>query len=115
MMDWHETKLFVERATALSMDALHLLAGAILFLLLALLMRRSIADRWPWLGLLGVALLNEAADLWVERWPSTGMQFGEATKDVVLTMLVPTILLVAVRYFPRLFPAQLPHAAEPPE
>jgi hypothetical protein len=31
------------------------------------------------------------------------MQYGECAKDVLLTMLLPTILMLAVRFAPGLF------------
>ena len=100
MMEWYAAKQFVERATALSMDALHVVAGVLLFLGLSLLLRRPVSDPRPWLGLLFVTLLNEAVDLWVEQWPSPGLQFGEATKDIAVTMLLPTVILLTAKYLP---------------
>ena len=41
----------------------------------------------------GVRDINEANDFRVEIWPDPGMQFGEAAKDVVLTMFIPTLKL----------------------
>ena len=53
--------------------------------------------------LLAAILWNEAVDLWVERWPDPGMQYGEGAKDVLLTMALPTILIWAARWRPDLF------------
>lgn len=103
MMDWYEAKLFVEQATTLSMDALHVFAGMFLFFGLALLLRRPVSDPRPWLGVLLATLLNEIADLWVDLWPSPGLQFGEAVKDVAVTMLLPTVILLTARHLPRLY------------
>lgn len=103
---WHEAKIFLERSGAISMDALHVLAGTALLFLFAWALRRSLASWLPWLLVLAVLALNEAADLSVERWPSLGMQLGEAAKDVLVTMAIPTLLLVAVRASPRLFSAR---------
>ena len=103
MMVWYEAKRFVEQASTLSMDALHIFVGAFLFLGLGLLLRRPISDPRPWLGVLFVTLLNEAADLWVEQWPSPGTQLGEAAKDVAVTMLLPTIILLTARHLPSLY------------
>lgn len=100
---WYEAKKFVEHATAISMDALHVLVGLVLLLVLALVLGRSVSDWRPWLALLALALVNEAIDLSVEYWPSPGMQFGEGAKDVLLTMLLPTLLALGVRYLPELF------------
>ena len=103
MTGWYEFKQFVERASDLSMDSLHLLAGILLFLALSLLLRRPVTDWRPWLAVLLVTLFNEAADLWTEQWPSFGMQLGEAFKDIVLTMLLPTLILLTARHVPRLY------------
>ncbi len=101
-MDWYQLKLFVLHATTLSMDALHLLAGVIALLILARLFRRPLSDVRPWLAVLVIELLNEWRDLAVERWPDVGQQYGEAAKDVMLTMLVPTLLLLVARRWPQL-------------
>jgi hypothetical protein len=53
--------------------------------------------------LLGLIAFNEAVDLWIERWPDPGMQYGETAKDVFLTMVLPTVLLACARARPQLF------------
>lgn len=107
MIDWYEAKQFVERATDLSMDALHLAAGVFLLLGFSILMRRSVTDLRPWLAVLLVTLINEAADLWVDRWPSPAAQFGEAFKDIVVTMVLPTTILLTARHLPELYARRL--------
>lgn len=101
--DWIEAKAFVERFTGISHDALHVILGVALQLLLAALFRSSIARFWPWAVVLLLELGNEWNDLRVERWPSLGEQLGEGAKDLALTMLLPTILLLAARFAPQLF------------
>jgi hypothetical protein len=105
---WYQVKLFVAHASGFSMDALHVIAGVALQLLVAGLWRISVASWRPWLVLLGLELLNEAADLALERWPHPGMQLGEAANDLVLTMALPTALMLAARYRPSLFSAARP-------
>lgn len=100
---WYEAKLFVEHALAISHDALHVVAGVLIQLVAALVLRRPMASWVPWSAVLAFALINEAVDLWVERWPSPGMQFGEGAKDVLLTVLLPTVLLLTTRRRPALF------------
>nr|WP_294170935.1 hypothetical protein [uncultured Sphingomonas sp.] len=104
-MTWYEVKLFAAHASGASMDALHVVAGVALQLLAAALFRTPVASWRPWLAVLGLELLNEAADLLVECWPQPAMQFGEAANDLVLTMALPTALLLAARYRPALFSA----------
>ncbi len=101
MTDWYQLKLFVSHATTLSMDALHLLGGFLALLLMARLFHRPLSDVRPWLAVLLLELLNEWRDLFVERWPDVGQQYGESARDIVLTMLVPTLLLLVARHWPQ--------------
>jgi hypothetical protein len=103
MTAWYQVKLLMEHATGVSMDALHILVGILAQLLFAALARVRLRSWLPWIFVLILALLNEASDFWVERWPQPAMQFGESLKDVVLTMLIPTMLMLALRVRPAMF------------
>ena len=89
---WYQVKELVRHATGWPMDTLHVMAGVVLQLLAAAVLRTSLASKWPWLIVLLLELGNEFVDLWVERWPSLGMQLGEGLRDVISTMLLPIIL-----------------------
>ncbi|GAA4017951.1 hypothetical protein GCM10022280_16620 [Sphingomonas swuensis] len=82
------------------MDTLHVLGGVILQLVLALLLRTSIASWRPWTVLLLLELANETYDLWFERWPSLPMQLVEGLRDLIGTMLLPTLLMLVARRRP---------------
>ena len=101
-LDWAAFKLFIAHASGVSHDAMHVIAGVLAQLILAAVLRRSLASPWPWLVVLVAELANEWNDLMVERWPEAAMQYGEIAKDVALTMLLPTILLIAARRWPGL-------------
>jgi hypothetical protein len=103
MMSWYETKMFIEHASVVTSDALHVLVGTLVWIAAAMVLRRSLSASRPWLLVLALTLLNECVDLWVERWPDMAMQLGESAKDVLLTMTLPTLLLFAVRFRPNLF------------
>jgi len=103
MGSWHQGKLFIEHAITINHDALHMIAGVLVWLVAGLLTRRPLSSVRPWLWLLAIIAWNETVDLWLERWPDPGMQYGEGAKDLMLTMLLPTILLFAVRWRPTLF------------
>jgi hypothetical protein len=105
MAAWHQGKLFIEHAVAISHDTLHLIVGVLLWLVLCFLTRRPASSWYPWLWLLAFILWNETVDLWVEQWPDPGQQYGEGAKDVLLSMLLPTVLMFAVRWRPGLFAA----------
>jgi hypothetical protein len=100
--NWFEIKELVRHSTSWPMDTLHVMGGVVLQLLAAALLRTSLASRWPWLIVLVLELANEAYDLQVERWPSFGMQLGEGLRDIVGTMLLPTLLWWIARARPRL-------------
>ena len=100
--DWYSAKIFVERSVAVSTDSLHVIAGVALQMLVAVVARRPLTNWLPWGCVLAALLFNEAVDLWVERWPSLAMQLGESAKDLLLTMLLPTLLTVALRWSPQL-------------
>lgn len=101
ILGWYQVKLFIEHASGISMDALHILVGFFLFMIAARLLRTGIASPRPWLALLLLELANEAYDLHVERWPNLGSQLGEGAKDILLTMAAPTLLLVTARLRPQ--------------
>lgn len=101
-MDWHGLKLWLETASGLNMDALHVHGGLILLFGSALVLRRPLRSPWPWLVVLAAELANEYYDYTYEVWPTREAQFFEGVKDVWNTMLVPTVLLVVARWFPAL-------------
>jgi hypothetical protein len=103
MTSWHQSKLFIEHAVPISHDSLHVIVGVLVWLLAALVTRRPVTSRVPWLWALAFILWNETVDLWTERWPDAGMQYRDGIKDVVLTMLLPALLMFAARLRPELF------------
>ena len=111
LMTWFEAKMFLEHSVSVSPDALHVIAGAIVFLVCARLFRSSISSWRVWGALLCLNFFNEFVDLWAERWPDPARQYGQGMKDLLLTMTVPTILVLVSRFFPTL----LAPAATPPQ
>ena len=101
--DWYQVKLFARHATGFSMDALHVIVGVVLLLVIAFVFRSSVARPLPLLAVLGLECINEMSDFRVERWPNSGMQFGESAKDIALTMILPTLIFLVARYRPALF------------
>ena len=101
-VDWYQMKLLVQHASGFSMDALHVVTGAVLLFVIAALLRSSVARPLPLVLVLVLEILNEANDFRVEIWPDPGMQFGEAAKDVVLTMFIPTLIFLVARRRPEL-------------
>ena len=94
MIGWYQFKLFVEHSSGVSMDALHMLVGFLLYLAAARLMRRSLRSPLPWLALLILELANEAYDFHIEIWPDFASQLGEGAKDLLLTMALPSLMSI---------------------
>jgi len=105
MLSWHEGKLMIEHAVSISHDTLHLIVGMLVWLAAAVLSRRPLRSWVPWNWTFVLIFWNELVDLYAEQWPGIdrGIQYGEGVKDLVLTMLIPTILLLTVRLRPELF------------
>ena len=105
MSSWHQGKLFVEHTLRIEHGTLHVIVGELIWLAFALLLRRPITSWIPWLLVFAIILWNEIVDLWFEVWPDPGRQYGEGLKDLLLTMFVPTVLMLAARSRPDLFRA----------
>jgi hypothetical protein len=99
-MDWYQFKLALTEATGISQDALHILAGIGIQLVVAKVTGRSVARPLPWLIVLALTLINEWSDLGLETWPDRDRQWLESVKDLIVTMALPTLLLVTARWSP---------------
>ena len=100
---WNETKDLLERSIAFSCVSLHVIAGVGGLLAASLILRRPVSSARPWILVLALAMLNELLDLWIDRWPQPGMQFGESVRDLLLTMALPTLLLFSSRHLPQIY------------
>ena len=101
-LGWYQFKLFLQHASGISLDALHILVGIVIFLLATQILKRSVASPIPWAVTLLLEIANEGHDMLIELWPDLGSQLGEAAKDLLLTMALPTLLMVIARRRPSL-------------
>jgi hypothetical protein len=103
--EWFTVKHVIERSFAFHDDALHVIAGVVLQLVLAFVLRSTVSRFAPWLIVLALELANEWGDVRFDLWPEAerSAQVGEGVKDVLLTMALPTLLLLVSRYRPGLF------------
>ncbi len=108
---WTEAKVFLEESVAVSTESLHVVAGVLIQLLAAALLRKPVSSASPWLVVLAIASVNEFMDLSIEQWPRPAMQFGEGVNDLLVTMLLPTVLLITARKTPRIY-GPAPRAAD---
>lgn len=115
--DWHQAKEWLEHAVGLNMDALHIYVGLAILVAAALILRRPLRSPWPWLMVLALELGNEYYDWTYEVWPGfeRQLQVAEGLRDIWNTMALPTFLLIASRWFPRLFTGRTGGGAGPPQ
>lgn len=115
-MTWYQLKEALSLASGLSMDALHVHAGIVGQVGVALVLRRTLASPLPWLAVLAAALANEWSDLSFDIWPNRQDQYDESVRDIWNTMLMPTLLLLIARFAPHLVSARdaLPAAEDIP-
>ena len=99
-MEWQVLKGELSQLTV-AMDALHIYAAVVIQLVACLVFRRPMSHIAPWLAVLAAELLNEGADILlgrearIQEW-----QIAGAVHDLVNTMALPTLLLLAVRRGP---------------
>ena len=81
-----------------SKDALHIHIGLAIFFGLVVVLRRSPSSILPWLGLLAFELVNEFMDILHWHQGSFSFEVGDALKDVINTMIWPTVALLTFRF-----------------
>lgn len=91
----------------ISKDALHIHVGLAIFFGLVLLLRRGPDSVLPWLGLLAFEVLNEVIDVFHWHEGAFSFEIGDSLKDIVNTMLWPTIAVFASKMFFRRRSAKL--------
>jgi hypothetical protein len=97
-MDYTHLKDLIEQYTGLERDALHVHVALFIYIVAALIFRRSRRSLLPWFIVFGVEIANEAHDLWRSVAVGENPVFGESLKDLWNTMLWPTVLLVVGRH-----------------
>lgn len=100
MTDWLHFKTQIVATIGLDRDALHVYVSVLIQFAVAIALRRGLGDWLPWIAALIAACVNEVLDVGVEIWPDPAMQAGQAIHDVVNSMILPTLLLAAVRWGP---------------
>ena len=111
-MDWQQIKETIAFWTDLERDALHIYAALLAQVASAWILRRRLSHWLPWAFVLALAVGNEALDMYgddvIEQW-----ELDAGLHDLWNTMLLPTLLLLLVRFAPRLF--ALPESSAAPE
>ena len=98
-MTWALLKEAVVDTTGLSKDALHVHLGLIVLFSFSAILNRPIASLLPWLAVLLLELGNEVMDLvfWYMLGKLEIAQWHESLSDLIITMILPTIFVLAAR------------------
>lgn len=97
MSPLQQAKLFLMDHLHLTKDALHIYVALFLFLGSATLFQWSLKSWRPWLVVLAAALTGEAWDLRDSLFYGTPVVLGGNAKDVLNTLLWPTVLMMLAR------------------
>ena len=114
-MEWFEIKNWLELSTGLDRNSLHIYSGVAIQLVVALILRRSLANPVPWLFVLCAALANEYYDYMVAMGESNGalIDFDGAITDFWNTLLLPSLFLVIARFWPAWLTGRAATGVEP--
>lgn len=98
-LSWDSIKAVIEAVTGLDRDALHIYAAFLIQIAAAAFLRRPLANLLPWICVLAFAIGNELLDIYsdtlVEEWELKG-----GAHDLWNTMIIPTALLLLLRFAP---------------
>lgn len=101
MQEWISIKSAIVETAGLDSGAAHVLASFLALVALALLLRRPLSSFVPYMGVLVLELVNEAAtgfaDGVFEDW-----ELASSIQDVWLVMALPSLVLIAHRVAPQL-------------
>jgi hypothetical protein len=91
-------KEIIRQTTGLPDPVLHALIGLGVYGLSVAVLRQSLRSWVPWLIVLGLQLINEAADI-VHDWLAySDIEVRGTFWDTVITMCLPTMLVVCARF-----------------
>lgn len=94
---WGPFKRALETSLGISSDAMHVLVGMLLLLGFTWITRRPLHDWRPWLMVFSMELVNEFIDLH-QRGGSFERNLTVSARDLVMTMFLPTLLLLYHRF-----------------
>jgi hypothetical protein len=97
------TKFGIEQSIPFDADWLHLAIGPVIFVAAAIVLPKKGSVWHPWLAVVALAVLNELVDLTMDQSPNRTSAYVESATDFLLTIAIPTLLLIFARHFPTLY------------
>lgn len=98
LLNWQDTKTALVDHAHLERDALHVYAALMIFLGACWLFRWKATSIKPWLLVLLIQTMNELFDMWGSYEDDGVIWIWGNIKDMINTMILPTLLILAARY-----------------
>ena len=98
LLNWQSNKAALADHAHLGRDALHIYAALLIFLGACWLFRWKASSIKPWLLVLLIQTINEAFDMRASFEDDGVIWIWGNIKDMVNTMIAPTLLVLAARY-----------------
>jgi hypothetical protein len=108
-------KYWASEVSHLDRDSLHIHVSLVAYMLVCLVLRTKASTIWPWLAVLCLAFAGEYLDgqklleTEFENYPDQATLWRFHGKDMINTMIAPTLLFLAAR-FTKIFEKPTPKA-----
>ena len=87
----------IRHATHLPDPVLHVMIGLVVFVLVALVLRRGFASWWPFLVVAGLQAINEINDAVGDVLRFGDVDVRGTVADTVLTLVIPALIVLVAR------------------
>ena len=98
ILDWENFKVWLSAHSGLSHHDFHLILGLVLTFGIGWILRRPLGSWIPLAIVLALELINEAFDLIRNIVPGWPLLWGEATVDILITIVPPLLIVLAARW-----------------
>lgn len=98
---YSDAKFGLEQRIPFDADWLHLIIGPAILAAASVVMRKPMASWDPWLVVVALGILNELIDLIEGASVAPNAAYFESATDFLLTIAIPTAILIKARFFPR--------------
>lgn len=82
----------------ISKDALHVHIGLAVFFVAVVILRKSPGSLVPWILVLAFEVANELMDIFHWYGGAWTIELGDSAKDIIGTMLWPTLIMLLARF-----------------
>lgn len=96
-------RAFLAHSFGFGPNAVHVILAVLVQLLLCALMRTPVSSLWPWIAIEMLVLARTIVTFEPAAWADHDVGYYTNLIGLALSLLLPTMLMLLARYFPRLF------------